>query len=463
LQALITQRYGVAKHALRLMRRTHRLTAHPRLFRVLRKALDPLVLEKETRWNQGFRWGTLLLGTALSEPGELAATRHIFQDMLDYMTGYLEPEQAGRPVVWSEWNLSNEILRGFDVTPYIPETLAVMAQIAGTDCAVRIVEEAEAAGLPAEYCSASKFAVGGLLLGQSPEPDLIITSSHPCDSVTSVYQVLHYLTRAPLFVLDTPYWDDEASFAYYEKNLRELISFLERHLNQKLDWDRLAQVCQNVNVTNRCLQDVTEMARAVPSPTSAEVLLFHWIDRMACFGSANGARYAQAVYEATQARLKAGKGVVPEERIRVIWYDVPVTFAPLYAWLEREFGAVTVADFIGRIQQVPIDTRSEESILQGLARTHLACTMVRQTRGPAEFYTTELHRIIEEYAGDCFLFMGHQGCKGGWAILRLLRDICRKAGIPALFLSTDIFDKRCLSEERIKQEITEFFRSHNLA
>ncbi|MBI9078035.1 MAG: 2-hydroxyacyl-CoA dehydratase [Desulfatibacillum sp.] len=89
--------------------------------------------------------------------------------------------------------------------------------------------------------------------------------------------------------------------------------------------------------------------------------------------------------------------------------------------------------------------------------------MARQLRGPAEFFTDELARIIEEYSGDCLFFTRHQGCKGGWAMGKLIRDVCRRSGLPVLFLSTDSFDPRFTSEEQVKREIAEFFQNNGLA
>ena len=454
--------FQIGRAAMRSTRFASKMLKVPRIARFLRRFMLPMVLERETSFNKKFRFTTLMAGYAMLEPAELKALSMLQKDMLKYIEDVMD-EASGRPVVWSEWNLSNELLRAFDVRQYIPETLAVMAQIAGSDAAVEVIEMAEEAGLPPEYCSAAKCAVGSILANEAPMPDVIISSSHPCDSVASSYQALQYMTDAPMFVIDTPYWDDDESFKYYEDGLWRMIAFLEKNLDQKLDWDKFKEVCENVNKTNHHLQELSEMSRAVPSPTSVEPLLLHWMGRMAAFGSPNGAEFARLVHEAAKIRLKNKKSVIGKEKIRMIWYDVPLVFAPLFPWLEKEFGAVVVSDFIGRIQTVPIDVSSEETMVRDLARTHLYCTMVRHTRGPAEFYTEEFKKIIDEYSGDCFVFMGHQGCKGAWAIQKLFRDMCRDAGLPSLFIGADIFDKRFITEEEVKRQFEDFFRSNGLA
>ncbi|MBI9077286.1 MAG: 2-hydroxyacyl-CoA dehydratase [Desulfatibacillum sp.] len=457
-----SENFSISRAALRASSMGSLFSRYPRALGWVKRLMLPLALEKETAFNRHFRFFILMAGYAMSNTEDIRALGVLSRDFQDYLENVID-ETSDKPMVWSEWNLSNEILRAFDVRQYVPETFAVVAQMAGSDAAVDIIELAEEEGMAPEHCSAAKTAVGALLANEAPKPDVIISSSHPCDSVTSSYQALQYMTKAPMFVVDTPYWDDDQSFKHYENNLWDLVAFLETNLNQKLDWDKLREVCENVNITNHYLQELSEMSRAVPSPTSVEPLLLHWLGRMAAFGSPNGMKFAELVHNGAKERLKKKQSIISEEKIRMIWYDVPLVFAPLFPWLEKKFGAVVVSDFMGRIQTVPIDTSSKETMIRDLARTHLYCTMVRHTRGPAEFYMEEFQKIIEEYSGDCFIFMGHQGCKGGWALRKLFRDVCRDARLPSLFVSSDIFDKRHVTEEEVKRQFEDFFRSNGLA
>ncbi len=418
---------------------------------------------RETRANSAIRHSFSMIGGGMVAPQDLKAMRRVYLDYLEHMEGVIHGEEDSRPVVWAEFNLSNEILRIFDVVMYVPESIAIMGHNMGTHTTVEIIEAAEMAGLPVEYCSAGKSAVGAYLSEQAPAPDILLSSSHPCDSVVSSYQVLQYMTKAPMFCVDTPYWDNEDSHAYHAENIREMIVFLEENTGQKMDWEELRHVCDNINQTNRFFQDYSEMSRTVPSPCNLTCLLLGWQHSIAAHGTDNGREFARMIYENARARHEKGKGFITNQKIRVIWWDIPIGFHFLEPWMNKEFGAITVADFMGRVRTNQIDLSTNETMLHGLARTHLNIAMARQLRGPAEFFTGELTRIVEEYSGDCLIFTRHQGCKGGWAMGKLIRDVCRKSGLPALFLSTDAFDPRFASEDQIKREIAEFFTSHGLA
>lgn len=435
----------------------------PRIAQAALSAAGLFMPAEETPVNSAMRHSFSMLGGGLVAADDLAAMRHVYMEYLDHMNGVLSAGKNGKPVIWAEFNLSNELLRVFDVVAYIPESLSIMAHHMGTDVPVKMIEEAEAAGIPAEYCSAGKTAIGAYLLNQAPRPDLLISSSHPCDSVVSSYQVLSELSGAPLFAVDTPYWDDEESFDYYAQNLRRLIEFIEKKTGQEMDWARLKRVCETMNETNRWLSEYTEMARAVPSPVNLTCLLLGWQLSICATASERGAVFAKQIVENARKRLKAGRGFYPNQKIRVVWYDIPLAFHFMEPWLNKTFGAVTVADFMGCVKLCQIDVSDRETMLQGLARAHLNIAMARQCRGPAEYFTGELSRLIEDFSGDCFIFTRHQGCKTGWGMGKLLRDICEQSGKPALFLSTDSFDKRCADEAQVKKEITEFFREKGLA
>jgi benzoyl-CoA reductase/2-hydroxyglutaryl-CoA dehydratase subunit BcrC/BadD/HgdB len=453
----------VWKYQRRRLRLLIFLLRFPRLVYVLTRLLRFVMPGRETRSNSARRHSFSMIGGGLVRPADLKAMRYVYLDYLEYMDDLLYAEKGTWPVVWSEFNLSNEILRVLDVVMYVPESMAIMGHNMGTHTTVKIIEAAEREGLPTEFCSAGKAAIGAYLTHQAPKPDLLISSSHPCDSVVSSYQTLEYLTKAPLFSVDTPYWDDDGSVDYYADNLLELIGFLEDNTGLKVNWEDLAQVCDNINKTNALLQEYTEMARAVPSPCNLTCLLLGWQHSIAAHGTENGLKFAQMICENAKARLAKGKGFIKKQKIRVIWWDIPIGFHFLEPWLNRRFGAVTVADFMGRVNTSMIDLSSRETMIRDLARTHLNIAMARQLRGPAEFFTEELKRILEEYSGDCMIFTRHQGCKGGWAMGKLIRDVCQKADLPVLFLSTDSFDPRFASEQEIKREITGFFQNNGLA
>jgi benzoyl-CoA reductase/2-hydroxyglutaryl-CoA dehydratase subunit BcrC/BadD/HgdB len=380
-----------------------------------------------------------------------------------YVKGAISSENRdGRPLVWVAWCVATDLVLAFDAQPFCPEFWSVFGQFLG-DRAERVIDFGEQAGVAPEHCSASKNALGGWISNQIPAPDCVVTSSHPCDSMVSSYQSLEYMTGAPTFMLDTPNWKNERALDYYAGEIGRLIEFLEEHLDRKLDYDRLREVLTEVNQTNELLMEIREMYRAVPCPATNISGAVHWLFRILGLGTPEVTEIARRLHRITKDRLDAGKGVIKKEKIRVLWFDVPVVFYPIQVWMEETFGAVTIIDLCNYVNTPLIDTSTPESMVQGMAQTYININMARQFHGPVDYYQAELARICEEYSGDCFIMPGHAGCKHNWAVTRLLKNYMKKIDMPLLILTSDIFDQRVTNEDQLKTQIEEFFLANGLA
>jgi len=371
-------------------------------------------------------------------------------------------ENQSQKLVWLEWCLSPDLLLAFDVQPLCTEGLVAILLLLEPDANLELIDVGEQAGVPVEYCSASRNAIGAYLSRQIPDPDCIVTVSHPCDSMVSSYQTLEYLSGVPVYRLDTPQWEDERSLDYYTGEIRRLIAFLEEHLERKLDYDRLREVLTEVNKINELLMEINEMYRAKPCPGSVFSTVLAWVARVVGQGTPEITESARRLYEVTKKRYDAGRGTIKNEKIRVIWYDVPIVFSSLLTWMEEIFGAVVVMDLVSYVTQPSIDTSSPESMIRGIALENMNLAMARQFHGPIDFFHRDLARICEDYDGDCFIYAGHVGCKHGWASVRLLKEYMKKIDMPLLVLTSDIFDRRVTNEDQLKTQIEEFFVSNRL-
>lgn len=437
------------------------ITFFPNLSYWSMKLTRPLYVQGENFLNRKVRWSFLTMGAGVSPPEDIMAYRYGLRAFVDNFKNVMKANENGKPVVWVEWILSSEIVGAFDAIAFNPETLSVFGNMSGKDIPSMLIEEAESRGFATEYCSAIKVTAGAYMMGQSPQPAAIVAGSHPCDTNVSAYQSIAHLTGAPIYYFDAPYWRDEDSYNYYEKKMWDLVAFLQTKLHRKIDWDKLKQIVDNENKFNFYLHEICEMMRAVPAPCSMITLVYAWIVREIAIGDPNGTEMARLMYEATKDRFKNGRGIAKNENIRVLWWNPPIGFfSYVFKWMEDEFGAVVVKDFIGDTQVPEIDTSSEKTMIRGLAKNHLFLAMARQCRGPVEFIVSELEQAIEEYSPDCLIFAGHAGCKHGWGVIGIIKDVLKKRGLPSLFMNMDIMDQRHATEDDIKRWITEFFRSN---
>ena len=96
-------------------------------------------------------------------------------------------------------------------------------------------------------------------------------------------------------------------------------------------------------------------------------------------------------------------------------------------------------------------------MMYGLARKLANChPMARQFRGSIDVYVRDLMHMVEAWSADCCIFAGHIACKHAWGGIGLLKEACRKRGLPLLIFEFDMFDPRITPYEDIYFEVERF-------
>jgi hypothetical protein len=181
-------------------------------------------------------------------------------------------------------------------------------------------------------------------------------------------------------------------------------------------------------------------------------------------GDPRGTEWFRKLVAITEKRVQEGKGDVTDERIRLLWFDLrPVWFHEVSEWLKKEWGACIVMDMTGYAPYTLIDTSSEESMFKGLAKRNMCdVPMVRQARGVADNFVSDLVRIVRDYRIDCVVWPAHMGHKDGSASIGIMREVCRDLGVPFLLLGLDAFDRRYTAMDEVKDKFSRFFSTMGL-
>ncbi len=366
-----------------------------------------------------------------------------------------------RKLVWYEFCLTPEIFLAFDLYPFMGEIQPSVYSRLRQDLIAEFIDAAENAGIPPEICSIDKTLVGAILSEEMPQPDLVITTSAPCDSSRTGYQLMEKLFDAPMYKLDAPFSDEPEAIGYYADQIRDMIPMLERFSGRKFDVDRLREIVEESNRAVEYILEWNTLRRLKPCPTPANILASVYAGIINNLGRPHCTDYCRAVYEFARERAEAG--VETGEKIRVVWVHVPPLFTDtIFDWMLEEFGAVVVDDTLsGYLRQIPIDTSSLDSMLCGLAQRGLNMTMGR-LRLPATVYVNDFLKSYDDYSGDCAMLAAHAGCKHCWGAANLVRDATRAKDIPLLMFDLDFLDSRIVSAETLEHKIEQFFRTMRL-
>ena len=367
-------------------------------------------------------------------------------------------DERHKKLGWYSFCLTPELFLAMDILPFLGESHPVTVTRASPEVCWEYVDTAEAAGLPSELCALDKFIYGAMLKNEMPKADFIVTGSAPCDSSRIGYQMFEQLADCPVFRLDAPVEDSREAHLYYASEIRKLIGFLEEQTGTRLDPDRLREVCEESNRATEAFLELFELRRARPCPQAGAVTAGAYMAMATELGTPELTRYLEFLVEDAAQAVAEGRGAVAEEKHRVFWYCVPVTFdLGLHEWLEESFSVVVLMDQLGSFcREDPIDTTSLDTMLVDLARRGLETTMSR-LRVTADRMKEQFLRDYEDLRADCVVFPAPAGCKHAWAWLSLLKDTCREREIPICSFDLDWMDSRARSVESIRATIEEFF------
>jgi len=228
--------------------------------------------------------------------------------------------------------------------------------------------------------------------------------------------------------------------------------FLEEYSGKKMDYDRLREVAEESNRNVEYWLEATELLKLKPAPHSGP-LMQGTLSGMMGFGTPEGTAAMKALLDELKDKVAKGETAVPDEKARVIWFQLPVFWdADLMPWM-ADMGAVVPFVLFDDYRVEPVDTSTPESMLRGMARRALETPMGRVGRSAYDLVIEDVLYAVEAFKGDCVIFASHPACKwmsGGYG---LMRDALREHGIPTLMYDVDLVDPRITSAEESRTRI----------
>ncbi|MDP2659584.1 MAG: 2-hydroxyacyl-CoA dehydratase family protein, partial [Dehalococcoidia bacterium] len=178
----------------------------------------------------------------------LKTTSQVSRLMKDYaLRARKAREEEGAKIAW-HWAVCHpEILRAFNIYPFMVELHSGFLSAKGE--ITKYLELAEEKGFSRDACTLHRACLGHSLAGEEamlPNPDLLVCTTS-CDSTAKALFPIADHFGVPYHILDIP-WNVQAAegpdiqehrVRYYQRQLEELIAFLEKHTGEKLDEKRL--------------------------------------------------------------------------------------------------------------------------------------------------------------------------------------------------------------------------------
>ncbi len=391
----------------------------------------------------------------------------IVEAMLENNRRLLKACEEGAPIIASYYGFAPEVLVAMDLPWY---SIAAAPVTTPAHVWQEQVKECDNLDVAMDLCTAIRLSIYNIVNDLFPIPTALIAGINPCDGIGMLHQILPAREKwrnVPTFAPDMPYTNDDRAMGYYAREIREMVAFIEENTGRKLDIDRLREIVNESNRQYQLWAEYNELRRAVPCPHGYEFGVQLWIMvTMLWPGDPRCTAWLEGLIAQTEQLVREGKGKVPEEKIRVFWYDLRTLtdwMDELGSWLEKEWGAVVIMDMIVYNPYTLVDTSTEETMFRDLAKRSLCdALMLRQEQGSSQNLVTDITRVVKDYKIDCVIWPAHMGHKAMAGMQGIGREVCRELGVPLLQLGIDIFDPRYASTDEVKEKISSFFTTMEL-
>jgi len=254
--------------------------------------------------------------------------------------------KAGEPVAWCmvNWWGGDAVLRAMDVATIYPEDFGAVCAAFGT--APSYLAYSDSDGFPTHMCGYARNCLGYAArmkelgeippeapMGGMPPPTLLLGSGYFCDTRYKWFQALGRYLDAPVWVLEMPHpgvpesrieGNREHNIRFLVEELRELIGFLEKQLDRKMDYARLGEIVDDTIEMNRVWHEVNELRKARPCPMHSRDF---WSSMPASLYMASDPKITAGLYrdmyDEVKSMVENRTGAVPEEKYRVAFAELP--------------------------------------------------------------------------------------------------------------------------------------------
>ncbi len=400
---------------------------------------------------------------AEKERKKIKTVKQMKEIMTEYYVTAKNASINNKKVAWITSGGPVEPLIAMDVIPVYPENHGAM--IGASKMGVDLCSKAEEMGYSRDLCSYARSDIGasatnGGPIGGLPDPDFLVCCNNICGTVLKWYEIQARNYNVPLFILDTPFTHrtmSEESKRYVSTQMNNYISFLEKVCEKPMEEDKLYEVAQRSLEAQKLWQKVLDTSMTKPAPMTAFDAFFHLALIVTLRGTQQAVDYYQNLLDEMNERIEAGIGMVPNERYRLLWDNLPVWYRT--KWFSEKFsshGASLVADTYTAAWSGCFHLIDEDNFLESAAIAYSSVYLNVSIDKMVENFKN----LTEKYDADGIVMHSNRSCKPySLGQYDLSRIITKEIGVPVLIFEADMVDERNFSEGQIENRIDAFMET----
>ncbi len=385
-----------------------------------------------------------------------------FSRLLGLFREAMRAKEEGKKIVFIPFTFPPEIFWAFEsIFPLCTEIVSGVIVNICHGQGERFWDFAMGLGLPDSLCSGNTIAIMSLLMGPGLKPDgIVYNTAGSCNPNAKIHAFASDYLGIPQFIMEKPVDDSargrELNFEY----LKRLVADLEEWTGEELKEERLREVMQRSYRAAELYNEYWELKKVRPCPVPNIFGMTLLVLRSQFWGREDAIEVMQAMVDISKERMRKGEFIAGEERARVyITYIYWLfSFYDYFTWAEKN-GISILGDILAIHYFPPPDFSSKESMLRNYAEVAFDYPMTRQMGAESISlrWLEDIAWAAQDLGADACIFGGVHACKhtlGTIAFVR--REMMKRAGLPTLILTGDVFDKRHLPMSMFQQEVETF-------
>ena len=275
--------------------------------------------------------------------------------------------ERGEPFAIAQADTPHELFHAMDILMLTNQWWS--AYIAAKQLSARYFEVMEREGFPSSSCRYCSLGLACTLdndpstapWGGLPRPTVLVARM-TCDCIQRVFSLWAEALGSRFYALEAPGWPtkdaqwfehsktdwetvyDSRRIDLMVEEMKGLIQLLEEETGRTFEDAKLKALMERINEQEELMEAASRLAtRSRPCPVGIaeqmpNVMIPQWHR-----GDPWAVEHARKFHDEVKARVDAGLGTVPEERIRLMWIGAGLWHDPgFYNALEEKHGAVFV-------------------------------------------------------------------------------------------------------------------------
>ena len=383
-------------------------------------------------------------------------------------------KKEGKYIGWMGAGVPPELIWPFNIAPVFGEPFSATCNFF-PEFTTACLRAADKAGYYRDLCGYSRTFIGCVLQGRSPfgafpAPDFIANIKLNCTSHFQWWLTASRLTNRIPFFVDTPYVGDgieEYHIEFFMHQLENFIHFLEESTHAKLEEESLIKSVIYAQEATQLWDEILEYCKTIPSPIEFKSLLTLMVPSVLFRGTPEAVKFYQKLKAEMAQRVTNQISGIPNEKHRLIWFNVPLWYnLGMFHQLGKVGATCVVSPYTSMWGNLSRCLKKEKHLSfswpptnkQEALRFLAISWLEKSTFNDFELQFALFRWMIEEYHIDGIIAHSNRGCKGieSNGMLGILNWVQRHYNLPILVFEANSSDPEEFSQGQFKVRLEAF-------